>query len=100
MPQDPASALGRLEHALQLCSDADPVLKKLKDAVRQGRLPKARPEQLLDQALESGILTEAERKLVHSAEAARSEAVAVDSFTLEEYLQHARARSAEFAATR
>ena len=55
-------------------------------AVRAGRLPKARPAQLLDQALDSGILTTAERDLVAAAEAARSEAIAVDSFTLEEYV--------------
>ncbi|MBL9079377.1 MAG: acyl-CoA dehydrogenase [Planctomycetes bacterium] len=89
LPQDPTSALGRLEHALQLCADAEPVLKKLKDAVRQGRLPKARPAQLLDQACEGGILTDAERRLVQDAELARAEAVAVDSFALDEYLRTA-----------
>ena len=76
---------------MQLCSDSEPVLRKLKEAVRHGRLPKARPEQLLDQALESGIITEAEEQLVHAAEAARSEAIAVDSFTLAEYLHRAKA---------
>ena len=85
VPNDPHEALGRLEHALQLCTDADPVLKKLKDAVRAGRLPKARPEQLLDQAVERGIVSDAERQLVRDAEVARAEAVAVDSFTLAEY---------------
>ncbi|MCC7397428.1 MAG: acyl-CoA dehydrogenase [Planctomycetes bacterium] len=95
LPTDPQSALGRLEQALQLCSDAEPVLKKLKDAVRQGRLPKARPEQLIGQATEAGLLTTAERQLVEEAEAARREAVAVDSFTLAEYLQrHAAATTA------
>jgi acyl-CoA dehydrogenase len=84
--QDPQSGLGRLEHALRACTDAEPVLKKLKDAVRHGRLPKARPQQLLDQAVEQGILAEAERQIVHAAETARQEAVAVDSFTLAEYL--------------
>ena len=87
VPQDPNEALGRLEHALQLCTDAEPVLKKLKDAVRSARLPKARPEQLLDQAVEKGILSEAERQLVRDAEVARAEAVAVDSFTLQEYAE-------------
>lgn len=99
VPQDPTSALGRLEHAMRLCSDAEPVLKKLKDAVRQGRLPKARPEQLLDQALDSGILSEAEHRLVHAAEEARGEAIAVDSFSLEEYLRSA-ARATEMAHAR
>ena len=85
VPTDTKSALGRLEHALQLCSDAEPILKKLKDAVKHGRLPKARPEQVLDQAVEQGILSQEERRLVQAAEAARSEAIAVDSFTLAEY---------------
>jgi acyl-CoA dehydrogenase len=100
VPADPSSALGRLEHALSLCSDAEPVLKKLKDAVRQGRLPKARPAQLLDQACESGILTEAERRLVQDAETARSEAIAVDSFTLDEYLRHSEQDASELASSR
>jgi acyl-CoA dehydrogenase len=86
---DEHSALGRLEHALTACSAAEPVLKRLKDAVRQGRLPKARPEQLLDQAVEQGLISDAERTLVQAAEAARQEAIAVDSFTLDEYLQTA-----------
>jgi acyl-CoA dehydrogenase len=94
VPSSPMDALGRLEHALRLCSDAEPVLKKLKDAVRQGRLPKARPEQVLTQAVEQGIATAAERELVLAAEAARSEAVAVDSFTLAEYMAHAHAAAA------
>ncbi|MGE3354859.1 MAG: acyl-CoA dehydrogenase [Planctomycetota bacterium] len=85
VPQDPASALGRLEHALQLCLDVEPVHKKLKQGIKEGRLPKARPDQLLDRACEIGLLTEDERKLARDAEAARAEAIAVDSFTLEEY---------------
>ena len=89
VPDDPTSALGRLEHALRSCTAAEPVLKKLKDAVKQGRLPKARPAQLLDQAVENGIVTAEEREVVQAAETARAEAVAVDSFTLEEYLRGA-----------
>ncbi len=86
VPKDKTSALGRLEHAMQLCSEAEPVMKKLKDAIKAARLPKARPAQLLDQALESGIITAAEHELMHAAEVARTEAIAVDSFTLQEYL--------------
>ena len=86
VPQDPTSALGRLEHALQLCTQAEPVMRKLKDAVKAGRLPKARPAQLLDQASEANIITSEERDIVQQAEVARAEAIAVDSFTLQEYL--------------
>src|SRR5690606_31838432 len=90
VPQDPTAALGRLELALQLCSAAEPLQKKLKEAVRQQRLPKASTEQLLDQAVENGILTAAERDLLQRAEEARREAITVDSFTLDEYLAGAR----------
>jgi acyl-CoA dehydrogenase len=86
VPDDPQQALGRLERALQLCTDAEPIHKQLKDAIKKGRLPKARPEQVLDQAVAAGLLSEPERRLVQAAEAARSDAIAVDSFTLAEYL--------------
>lgn len=85
VPLDPTSALGRLERALLLCTDVEPVMKKLRAAVKAGQLPKARPEQLLDQASEAGIITDSERRLVRDAEAARLEAITVDSFTLDEY---------------
>ena len=85
VPDSPSSALGRLERALQLSLDVEPIQKKLKEGIKQGRLPKARPDQLLDRACEIGLLTDEERKLARAAEAARAEAVAVDSFTLDAY---------------
>ncbi|MCA8974583.1 MAG: acyl-CoA dehydrogenase [Planctomycetes bacterium] len=99
LPETDTTALGRLERAMRLCNDAEPVLKKLKDAVRQGRLPKRRPDQLLDQALETGILTQAERDLVKAAEVARGEAVAVDSFGLDELSRGRTATRQSAAAT-
>jgi acyl-CoA dehydrogenase len=82
-------ALARLELALDLCTQAEPLQKKLKDAVRHKLLPKAGIEQLLDQAVENGILAPAERDLLQRAETARREAITVDSFSLEEYLASA-----------
>ncbi|MBK8097901.1 MAG: acyl-CoA dehydrogenase [Planctomycetes bacterium] len=98
VPGDPTSALGRLERALQLCADAEPIQKKLREAVKSGRLPKARPEHLLDPAVEAGILTENERRLLRDAESARAEAIAVDSFTLDEYLHAASPAQAAVSA--
>jgi acyl-CoA dehydrogenase len=82
---DPASALGRLDHALALCSQADAIQRRLKDAVKQGKLQKGRPDQVLAEGLRAGLVSEAEAQLLQSAEQARAEAIAVDSFTLEEY---------------
>ncbi|MEC7583354.1 MAG: acyl-CoA dehydrogenase [Planctomycetota bacterium] len=86
VPMDSTSALGRLEHALTLSVQVDEVHRKMREGVKSGRLPKARPEKLLDQACEIGLITDEERTLAREAEAARAEAIAVDSFTLEEYL--------------
>ncbi len=85
VPADPERALGRLEHAFELCYRAERVVRKLKKAVRDGRLPKARPLQLAKQALAEGILDAAEVELLREAAAAREDAIQVDSFTLEEY---------------
>jgi acyl-CoA dehydrogenase len=87
VPKERSEALGRLEHAFALCFAADEVASKIKDAVRKGALPRERPEKLLPQAIEKGIVTAAEAEQLKEAEAARWDAVQVDSFTLEEYLR-------------
>ncbi len=87
IPAAPSEALGRLERALLLSYKADPILKKIKTAIGGGTLPKARPEQLVDKALTMGIISEEEFELITEAELARNDAVQVDSFTLEEYMQ-------------
>jgi acyl-CoA dehydrogenase len=83
----PDEALGRLERALDLSVRAEPILKKMKVASRDGQLPQAKPEKLIEVALAAQVITEAEAKLVCEAEAARNEAIQVDAFTLLEYRQ-------------
>ncbi len=85
VPSDPNEALGRLERAFQLAYQEDELLKKVYAAVKRGELPKARPDQLVRQALEKGILTAEEVRLIQEAEAARWDAIQVDAFTLEAY---------------
>jgi len=86
IPTETSESLGRLEQALQLSVQADPVLQTLKAAIRSGQLPKAPPHQLIPPALAMGIITEAEAALLQTAESARNNAIQVDSFTLAEYL--------------
>ena len=74
---------------MQLSVQVEPVHKKIREGIKSGHLPKARPERLLDRACEIGLITDAERSLAQEAEAARAEAITVDSFTLEEYLSGA-----------
>ena len=86
VPSDASTALGRLERAFLLCTEADAVVRRMKDAVRQGRLARKPPLELLEQAVTDGVLSAAEADTVRAAEAARDDVIQVDSFTLQEYL--------------
>jgi acyl-CoA dehydrogenase len=87
VPNDRDEPLGELEWAFRLSWDAYQVGQKIKDAIREGTLPRKRPRQLLDRAYEEGVITAEERDLVPRAEAAREQYVQVDDFDLEEYRQ-------------
>ncbi len=90
VPSDKEEALGRLEHALALAYESDGVMQKVKQAIRRKALPrKVAPKVLVEQAVEKGIITPAEAQLLQDANAARQDAIQVDSFTLDEYKQSA-----------
>ena len=95
LPADRESALGRLEHAFRLCFEAEQVVGKLKGAIRARQLPKAPPLALVSEAVAREILTAEEAELLSAAEAAREDAIQVDSFTLQEYLRGATPEGAE-----
>ena len=80
--------LAQLERAFTLARESQPLYRKIRDAVRAGELPKARPKRLVDDALAAGVITEEEHEKLEEAEAARVEAVAVDAFDLEEMPVH------------
>jgi acyl-CoA dehydrogenase len=85
VPESADEALGKLEHAFRLSRDAYHVGQTIKDAIRDGRLPKRRPHQVLDEALEQGVITQDEYDLVYEADAARERYIQVDEFALDEY---------------
>ncbi|MEF8815511.1 MAG: acyl-CoA dehydrogenase [Salinibacter sp.] len=87
VPQDTDQPLGELEHAFRLSREAYHVGQKMKDAIRDGTLPKKRLHQLLDAAVEQNVITEDERDLVHRADEAREQYIQVDEFGLDEYRQ-------------
>lgn len=82
VPVDPASALGRLELALRRVTSAEPLHRRIRDAIRAGTLPRARTETLVDEAVRLGVLTPTEGDELREMQAACSEAIAVDSFAL------------------
>jgi acyl-CoA dehydrogenase len=89
VPSDPREAVGRLERAFRLVSEAAPVLEKIRHASRAGRLARGAPEALLAAATEAAVIDAREAALVREAAAAREDAIQVDSFTIEEYQRRA-----------
>ncbi len=85
IPSSPSEALGRLERAFLLSCQAEPVLKKIKEASRVGQLPKDRSERLVKKALEAGMISREEAEWVYEAEEARLDAIQVDAFDQDEY---------------
>jgi acyl-CoA dehydrogenase len=85
IPADINQSLGRLEQAFLLSVEAEPILQVIKNASRAGQLPMDKPEQLVEIALERGVIKTTEAELVKRSIAARKDAVQVDAFTLEEY---------------
>jgi acyl-CoA dehydrogenase len=82
---DPTHTLGRFETAMAVCAEAEAVAGKIKDAVRAKQLPREHPAKLVPMAVEKGIITSDEAALVARAEAARTDAIQVDSFSPDEY---------------
>lgn len=83
---DKEDALGRYEYTLDLITQAAPVYSKIYKAIKAKELRKGAVVNLIQPALEKGIINEAEATLATKAEEARDDAVQVDYFTLDEYL--------------
>ena len=84
---DPEEALGRVERALRLVTEAMPVLERIRRASRAGTLERAVPETLVEAALLAGVIRPDEASAVRDAATARLEAAVVDSFSPEEYFR-------------
>ncbi len=80
IPADKNQPLGQLDDALILNTAAEPALRKLREAMRAGTLPKGDPEDYIDAGLEAGVITEHEAAGIHAAIAARTEVIQVDDF--------------------
>ena len=88
IPKDKEEALGRFENAFALAVQGDAVAKKIYKAVKAKQLPKDRPAKLVPKAVEAGIITADEAQVIQQAEAARWDAIQVDSFDLDDYKRH------------
>ncbi len=85
LPREPREPLGELEDALEKACAAEPVERKLRAAVREGRLASDREDVLVTAAYNQGIIDEAELKLYQAAAAARERVIQVDAFPREAF---------------
>jgi acyl-CoA dehydrogenase len=87
VPAATERSLGRLEQAYAKVIAAQPVERKLRDAVRARRLPRMEGEALLAAGLKAGVITDEERRIWRDADDARRDAIQVDAFTQEEFVR-------------
>ena len=76
-----------IEDALALHEESMGVVKKIKQAIRSGKLPKQSVYLLLDEAVKTGVITEDEKNLLDRAKEAKESVVQVDGFMIQEYLK-------------
>jgi acyl-CoA dehydrogenase len=85
VPKEGKVGLPLLERALALTLAAEPARKKLREAVKAKKLPRADEAELYEPALKAGFLSDSEIKALREAAAARWEAVQVDEFPFDAF---------------
>ena len=88
VPSELKDGLSKYDKTYQQILAAQPAFKKVKAAIRSRQLPKKPIMQLLDQAMQSAIISAQEYQVIKDAEAARLDAIQVDAFTNEDYLSN------------
>jgi acyl-CoA dehydrogenase len=72
--------LGRLDDALAKVIAAEPVERKVREALKAHLIPSGSDEQTLRAALQAGVITAAEAAIVAASQDARQEVIRVDDF--------------------
>ncbi len=80
LPLDNLNPVGRIDDALVKVIAAEPLEKKIREAVKKGVIVSGEETQMLADAVTAGILSEQEAGIVSSAQEARREVVRVDDF--------------------
>jgi acyl-CoA dehydrogenase len=80
IPDDDNEPVAQLETALQKAAIAEPLLLKLRVAMKQGEIARGDPETCIDAGLAAGVITEVEANAIRAAIAARKIVIQVDEF--------------------
>ncbi len=87
IPTDTTQALGRLENAFKLTVESDAIFRKVAKAVKAKKVKKGPPGEMYTQAVNEGVINQAELDVLKRAEDARWDAIQVDDFTLKDDTQ-------------
>ncbi|MEE9493799.1 MAG: acyl-CoA dehydrogenase [Gammaproteobacteria bacterium] len=79
--------LAQLEDAMHKTLQANPILRKIRDAIKQNIIQGDDPELALDDAVAKSVITGQDANLVQSAITARKIAIAVDDFPADFWLE-------------
>ena len=84
LPTDTSEPLGRLEDALLRTLAAEPILARIRGAMRDKRIAAGDPELRVTPAIEAGIISLDEAAVVQGAIVARRQVIEVDDFSPEQ----------------
>lgn len=84
---DSEPGMGRLMKAFRLHTELQPVMERIAKAQSERRLPRGMAYELVGQALEAKVITQAEADQLRAANEAALAAIEVDVFSPEEYFQ-------------
>ena len=76
-----------IEDAMRLNEESAGIVQKIKNAIKNAKLPKQSVYSLIDEALKTGIITADEKNLLERAKDAKEAVVQVDGFMIDEYLK-------------
>jgi acyl-CoA dehydrogenase len=79
-PKELTEPLGQLDDALAKVIAAEPVEKKLREAVKRKMIPDGDDAEMLRDGLQANVISPAEAEILDAAQAARREVIRVDDF--------------------
>ena len=91
IPADQDESVARLEDALIKSVAAEPVIRKLRKAMKTGTLPKGDPEDAVAAGIAADVISEQEGEAIHAAIAARKLVIQVDEFLPEYFTKESKA---------
>jgi acyl-CoA dehydrogenase len=79
--------LGEVEETFRLHEEASVIVRKMKVAMRDHKLPRVAVDTVVDLALEKGVLTSQEHATLKAAYIAKHDLIQVDSYKIEDYVR-------------